>query len=62
MSIRANIAKIVRQKRKLNDEKVKLIREQHAAGRTQRELAKEHCVARSTISGIVARLSWREIK
>lgn len=61
-SIRQNLATLTRQKRKLTDEKVKQIREQHAAGKTQRELAEEHHVARSTISGIVGRISWRDVQ
>lgn len=60
-SIRRNLATLTRQKRKLNDDQVRKICEEYAAGKTQRELSAEYHVARSTISGIIGRMSWRDV-
>lgn len=60
-SIRNNLIRLTRDKRKITDAKAAEIRRKHEAGETQRALAAEFKLARSTISGIVCRYSWRGV-
>ena len=60
-NIRNNLARITRDRRKLTDAEVLAIRARHLAGEKQRDLALEFGVARSTLSGIIGRISWRGV-
>lgn len=61
-NIRRNLMRITASRRKLTDENVRQIHEQRAAGMTLRAIAEQHGVAPSTISGILAGVSWRWVK